>query len=92
MILVGAMLTGLALAAPTPAAPTAPALDSAGRLPTGVTADLIAAGDKVYHATSCVACHGADGKGTVHLWHVAAVPLEEKRTVGPVDTLAKPYG
>jgi glucose/arabinose dehydrogenase/cytochrome c5 len=47
-----------AVASTQPAAPT-----QTGALPPGVTGDLIAAGDRVYHATSCAACHGADAKG-----------------------------
>jgi glucose/arabinose dehydrogenase/cytochrome c553 len=46
------------VAAASPVAPTQKA-----NLPTGVTAEMIASGDKVYHATSCAACHGADGGG-----------------------------
>lgn len=48
------------------AAPVATANAAATRtaaLPPGVTPELIAAGDKAYHATTCAACHGADGGG-----------------------------
>jgi cbb3-type cytochrome c oxidase subunit III len=33
-------------------------------LPEGASADLIAAGDKIFHGTTCFACHGAGAKGT----------------------------
>lgn len=52
-----------AAATPAPAAPAAPATPAAAALPAGVTAAMIAAGDKVYHASSCIACHGPDAKG-----------------------------
>lgn len=32
-------------------------------LPAGVTASTIALGDSLFHAKSCVRCHGADAKG-----------------------------
>lgn len=62
----------LAAIAPAPkpdataaAAPkAAPAAAGALALPAGMTAAQIAAGDKVYHATTCAACHGPDGKGS----------------------------
>ncbi|HVY90181.1 MAG TPA: c-type cytochrome [Hyphomonadaceae bacterium] len=56
--------TMTAAAAPAPAAPAAPRPVTTAALPAGVTTELIAAGDKVYHSTTCVACHGPDGKGT----------------------------
>lgn len=52
-------------AAATPAAPAASATPStAAALPAGVTTAMIAAGDKVYHENSCIACHGPDARGT----------------------------
>jgi glucose/arabinose dehydrogenase/cytochrome c551/c552 len=50
-------------AAPAPA-PVAAATPSTPALPAGVTAAQVAAGDAFYHASTCTACHGADGKGT----------------------------
>ncbi|MGE5101497.1 MAG: c-type cytochrome [Deltaproteobacteria bacterium] len=32
-------------------------------LPAGVTATTIALGDSLFHASTCVRCHGADAKG-----------------------------
>jgi mono/diheme cytochrome c family protein len=58
-------------AAPAPVqASSAPAASSAAArpaamnaLPAGVTARMIAQGDSIFHAKSCVRCHGADAKG-----------------------------
>ena len=51
---------------PTAAGPavTTPNTTTASAMPAGVTAELISAGDKVFHASSCIACHGPDAKGT----------------------------
>jgi Raf kinase inhibitor-like YbhB/YbcL family protein len=51
------------VAAAAPAA-SAAAAGGAVAMPAGMTAAQIAAGDKVFHSTSCAACHGADGKGS----------------------------
>ena len=48
-----------AAAAPAPVAQAAPVA-----LPAGVTRELIANGDAVYHRSACVGCHGPDAKGT----------------------------
>ncbi len=55
--------TPMAAATPAPATPAAPA-PTAAALPAGVTTAMIAAGDKVYHENSCMACHGPDAAGT----------------------------
>jgi glucose/arabinose dehydrogenase/mono/diheme cytochrome c family protein len=33
-------------------------------IPKGTTAEMVAQGDRLYHASSCVGCHGSDAKGT----------------------------
>jgi glucose/arabinose dehydrogenase/cytochrome c551/c552 len=54
-----------AMAAPPPApAAAAPAAAAGAALPAGVTATQVAAGDALYHSTTCQACHGGDAKGT----------------------------
>lgn len=41
-----------------------PARETAQELPEGVTVDLIARGDSLFHGSGlCYACHGADGTG-----------------------------
>jgi glucose/arabinose dehydrogenase/cytochrome c551/c552 len=45
-------------------ASTATAAGGAVTLPAGMTSAQIAAGDAVFHSTTCAACHGADGKGS----------------------------
>jgi len=35
-------------------------------MPAGVTPALIALGDSIFHAKSCVRCHGADAKGATN--------------------------
>ncbi|HET6972021.1 MAG TPA: c-type cytochrome, partial [Phenylobacterium sp.] len=37
---------------------------SAPAIPPGSSAEQVAAGDKVFHTTTCAACHGPDAKGT----------------------------
>lgn len=53
--------------APTPASAqsgaTTTAKATSGGLPAGVTTALITQGDSLFHAASCVRCHGADAKG-----------------------------
>src|SRR5258706_5940704 len=55
--------------APAPAASAPVASSGASRpaaangLPAGVTARMVATGDSIFHAKSCVRCHGADAKG-----------------------------
>ena len=53
--------------APTPASAqsgaTTTAKATSGGLPAGVTTAMIAEGDSLFHAASCVRCHGADAKG-----------------------------
>jgi mono/diheme cytochrome c family protein len=34
-----------------------------GALPPGVTTAMVTMGDSLFHASSCVRCHGADAKG-----------------------------
>lgn len=53
---------------PTAASPSvSPQGSAAARsmsgLPAGVTATTIALGDSLFHASTCVRCHGADAKG-----------------------------
>jgi glucose/arabinose dehydrogenase len=48
---------------PAPGAPAAPASTAAATLPSGVTAQQVAAGDTLYHNSTCAGCHGPDGKG-----------------------------
>lgn len=52
-----------AAAAPAPAAASNTARPSAGGLPPGVTALMVAEGDSIYHARNCKNCHGPDAKG-----------------------------
>jgi len=35
-------------------------------MPAGVTAAMVAQGDSIFHAKSCVRCHGADAKGAAN--------------------------
>lgn len=53
--------------APTPASAqsgaTTTAKATSGGLPAGVTTAMITQGDSLFHAASCVRCHGADAKG-----------------------------
>jgi len=52
--------------AATPSASSAPAAamtPARGALPAGVTAAMVTAGDSLFHASSCVRCHGPDAKG-----------------------------
>ena len=42
---------------------TAAATPSRGALPAGVTAAMVTMGDSLFHASSCVRCHGPDAKG-----------------------------
>jgi len=50
--------------AATPSASSAPAATPArGALPSGVTAAMVTMGDSLFHASSCVRCHGPDAKG-----------------------------
>jgi mono/diheme cytochrome c family protein len=55
--------------APAPASSSPSASSAAARpaaangLPAGVTAMMVATGDSIFHARSCVRCHGADAKG-----------------------------
>lgn len=56
-----------ATGAPTPAGASrnaTAAKPSAGGLPSGVTAMMVATGDSIFHARSCRNCHGADAKGS----------------------------
>jgi mono/diheme cytochrome c family protein len=65
--------SGTTAAAPAPAAPVAApsqapaspgsAMRAAGALPEGVTAQMVATGDSLFHARSCRGCHGGDAKG-----------------------------
>ena len=49
----------------TSAAPAAPS-EGKGAAPSGVTPELIAQGDKVFHGPgNCYACHGANAQGAV---------------------------
>ena len=66
------------VAVTAPAAPAAPM-----PVPPGATAAQVAAGDKLYHASSCSGCHGVDAKGTPlgpdltskdHLWTDGGLP------------------
>lgn len=52
-------------ASPSPAAAVTPSgtARAGGGLPAGVTTQMIALGDSLFHARSCVRCHGADAKG-----------------------------
>lgn len=47
-----------------PTQPQAPAPAQVATLPAGVTAAQIAAGDRIYHGGTCIACHGGDAKGS----------------------------
>ena len=50
---------------PPPAAAPAPTPGAAAtNLPAGVTAEMVAAGETAFKTGICVACHGADAKGT----------------------------
>jgi mono/diheme cytochrome c family protein len=55
-------------AAPAPAATeasTGAAPAGGGQLPAGVTADMVASGNTIFHGPgNCYTCHGADAKGT----------------------------
>jgi mono/diheme cytochrome c family protein len=55
--------------APAPAAggasPSA-AMRPSNALPAGVTPRMVAMGDSIFHARSCVRCHGADAKGATN--------------------------
>ena len=50
-------------AAAAPAAASAAMRPSAGGMPSGVTAKMVAEGDSIYHARNCKNCHGAMGEG-----------------------------
>ena len=56
----GAPATG---ASPATAVQSGAPARVANALPSGVTPRLVAAGDSLFHASSCVRCHGADAKG-----------------------------
>jgi mono/diheme cytochrome c family protein len=47
----------------TPAGHPSPSATVAG-LPAGVTAQMVAVGDSIFHKGSCQRCHGMDAKGT----------------------------
>jgi mono/diheme cytochrome c family protein len=49
--------------APAQSGATATAKATSGGLPAGVTTAMITQGDSLFHAASCVRCHGADAKG-----------------------------
>lgn len=51
-------------AAATPAPAAAPAASASTGLPSGVTPLMVAAGDSIFHKSSCQRCHGMDAKGT----------------------------
>lgn len=60
-----------AASAPAPSSSAAPAASSAAMrpsnaLPAGVTPRMVAMGDSIFHARSCVRCHGADAKGATN--------------------------
>ncbi len=62
-----AMATGChqgpsAAAAPIEASTAQPALSR--NLPDGVTAEMVAAGERVFHGQSCIKCHGSGAHGT----------------------------
>jgi mono/diheme cytochrome c family protein len=65
---------GTPASAPTPATtaagsgapPRAAAEVAAGRAAAGITPQLIARGDSVFHASSCTDCHGRNAKGSPH--------------------------
>jgi mono/diheme cytochrome c family protein len=44
-------------------APAATATPARGALPAGVTTAMVTMGDSLFHASSCVRCHGPDAKG-----------------------------
>ena len=48
------------------AAPAQRVRPEGSQLPTpkGATAEMVARGDRLYHANACVGCHGSDAKGT----------------------------
>lgn len=62
----GAPLAAAQAAPPAPAAatPTPAAKPAARALPPGVSAQVVARGDTVFHDNACAACHGADAKGS----------------------------
>jgi mono/diheme cytochrome c family protein len=59
----GATTTSASPSPSTSVAPSGAARPAAGGLPAGVTSQMIALGDSLFHARSCVRCHGADAKG-----------------------------
>ena len=61
----GSAWIGLVLAIAGCATTEAPAASTAiVASPSGATAVLVAAGDRLFHENSCIACHGEDAKGT----------------------------
>lgn len=50
--------------ASAPAAAPAMAVAAAPKLPPGVTSQMVAQGDSIFHTGSCQRCHGMDAKGT----------------------------
>ncbi|MBW8813506.1 MAG: c-type cytochrome [Caulobacterales bacterium] len=61
----GAAVAAAAPPSPEPEAKAAPAASAAPPpTPPGATAEQVAAGDKLFHSSTCAACHGADAKGT----------------------------
>jgi mono/diheme cytochrome c family protein len=59
----GATATSASPSPSTAVAPSGAARPAAGGLPVGLTPQMIALGDSLFHARSCVRCHGADAKG-----------------------------
>lgn len=49
--------------APAQSGATMTAKATSGGMPVGVTTAMITLGDSLFHAASCVRCHGADAKG-----------------------------
>jgi len=64
---------------------TAAAAPSRGGLPSGVTTAMVTLGDSLFHASSCVRCHGPDAKGrqngpdltSGHFMHLATGSYDE---------------
>lgn len=49
--------------APAQSGATTTAKAASGGMPAGVTTAMVTLGDSLFHAASCVRCHGADAKG-----------------------------
>jgi cbb3-type cytochrome c oxidase subunit III len=58
------LFLAIAGCATTEAPAATPASSAISASPSSATTTLVAAGDRLFHENSCIACHGEDAKGT----------------------------